>query len=98
MTVRLDEASGLIPQQFMPLDGYLQSVPHSAAPGIATDRGVGTGVSVPILEPAEELGGGVPLLGRGVAVVVKDLIDHRLERPEHGGRGRLGAGVGGGLG
>jgi len=34
MTVRLDEASGLIPQQFMPVYGYLQSVPHSAAPGI----------------------------------------------------------------
>jgi hypothetical protein len=34
MTVRLDEALGLILHQFMPVYGYLQSVPHSAAPGI----------------------------------------------------------------
>src|SRR5512135_874496 len=51
-----------------------------------------------VLEPPEELGGGVSLLGRGVAVIAKDLVDERGERPEHGGRGRHGAGVGLGLG
>ena len=51
-----------------------------------------------VLEPSEELGGGVPLLGRGVAVVAEDLVDERGEGPEHGGRRRLGARVGLGLG
>ena len=38
---------------------------------ITADRGVGAGIAVLILEPAEELGGGVPLLGRGVAIVAE---------------------------
>ena len=41
-----------------------------------------------MLELAEELRGGVPLLGRDVAVVDEDLVDERGEEPERGaGRG-----------
>jgi hypothetical protein len=58
---------------------------------VTADRGVGARVSVLVLEPAEHLGGGVPLLGRCVAIVAEDLVDDRGEWPEHGGRGRLGA-------
>jgi hypothetical protein len=39
-----------------------------------------------VAEASEHLSGGVPLLGRGGFVVDQDLIDDRLERPQHGGR------------
>ena len=52
---------------------------------VALDLGVAAGVAVLVAEAAEDLGGGVPLLGRGVLVVGEDLVDDRLERPEQRG-------------
>jgi hypothetical protein len=54
---------------------------------VASDRGVGAEIAVLVLEPAEELGGGVPLLGGCVALVAEDLVDDRGEGPEQGDRG-----------
>ena len=56
------------------------------------------GLSVLVLEASEDLGGSVALLGRSLAIVADDLVDDRAERSEHGGRWRLGACVGSGLG
>jgi hypothetical protein len=39
-------------------------------------------VAVFVAEPPEELGGGVPLLGRCGPIVKEDLVDDRLDRPE----------------
>src|SRR5262249_35090286 len=40
------------------------------------------GVAVLVAEPPVDLGGGVPLFGRSVLVVLEDLVDGRLEGPE----------------
>ena len=52
---------------------------------VALDLGIAAGVGVLVAEAAMDLGGGVPLLGRGVLVVGEDAIDDRLDRAEEGG-------------
>ena len=51
---------------------------------VALHLGVTAGVAVLVAEAAEDLRGGVPLLGRGLLVVGQDLVDDRLERPQDG--------------
>ena len=51
---------------------------------VALHLGVAAGVAVLVAEAAEDLGGGVPLLGRGGLVVGEDLVDGRLEGAELG--------------
>ena len=73
-------------------------MPASVLAQVALDLGVAAGVAVLVAEAAEHLRGGVPLLGRGGLVVGEDLVDDRLERPEHGGRSVPGQRLGMGLG
>jgi hypothetical protein len=61
-------------------------VPRSVLPHIALHLGVLAAVVVFVAEAPKDLGGGVPLLGRGGFVVEEDLVDDRLERPQLGGR------------
>ena len=77
-------------------EGLLMSRPVLAQ--VALDLGVAAGVAVLVAEAAEDLGGGVPLLGRGGLVVDQDLVDDRLERPEDRGGSVPGRGLGTGLG
>ena len=51
---------------------------------IALDLGIAAGVVVLVAKATMDLGGGVPLLGRGVLVVGEDLVDDRLDRTEEG--------------
>src|SRR5512135_2730345 len=60
----------------MAMHSRLHFVPDPAAPSIA----------VLVAEPAEDLRGGVPLLGRGGFVVAQDLVDDRVIRSQPGGR------------
>ena len=57
-------------------------MPASVLPQIALHLGVPAAVVVLVAESPEELGGGVPLLGRGGLVVDQDLVDDRLDRPQ----------------
>ena len=52
---------------------------------VALYLGIPAAVAVLVAEPSEELGGGVPLLGRGGLVVDEDLVDHLLDRPQQRG-------------
>ncbi len=52
---------------------------------VALHLGIPAAVAVLVAEPSEELGGGVPLLGRGGLVVDEDLVDDRLDRPQQRG-------------
>ena len=54
------------------------------AQDIATHLDVAALVAVLVAESSEQLGSGVPLLGRGVLVVAEDLVDDRLDRTEQG--------------
>ena len=64
---------------------------------VASDLGVAAGVAVLVAEAAEDLHGGVPLLGRCLLVVGQDLVDDRRETAP--ARGRFAAGCDGmGLG
>ena len=65
---------------------------------VAADLVVAALVAVLVAEAAEELRGGVPLLGRGLHVGVEDGVNDLAERPEGGGRPRPGLGVGRGFG
>ena len=49
---------------------------------VALDLSVPAAVGVFVAESPEELGGGVPLLGRCGLVVDQDLVDDRLDRPQ----------------
>ena len=60
-------------------------MPASVLAEVALDLGVPAAVAVFVAEPPEELGGGVPLLGRGGLVVDEDLVDDRLDRPQERG-------------
>ena len=55
-----------------------------AGADVASHLGVAAVVAVLVAESSEHLGGGVPLLGRGVLVVAEDLVDDRLDRTEQG--------------
>ena len=57
-------------------------VPRPVLAHVALDLGIAAGVAVLVAEPPEDLGGGMPLLGRCGLVVDQDLIDDRLERPQ----------------
>ena len=46
------------------------------------DLSVPAAVVVLVAESPEDLGGGVPLLGRSGLVVDQDLVDDRLDRPQ----------------
>jgi hypothetical protein len=72
----------------------------AAPPGAdgVLDDGQAAGVAVLVAEPAVDPHGGVPLLPRGLCVVLEDLVDDRQQRPEHGGPPAFGASEGGGLG
>ena len=66
---------------------------------VALDLGIAAAVAVLVAEATEHLGGGVPLLGRGVLVVGEDLVDDRLDRARGWGPARflvqrLGMGLG----
>ncbi len=65
---------------------------------VAADLIVAAGVVVLGDEAAEDLAGGVPLLGRRGPVVRENVIDNGAEGPEHGGRARHRERVGLGLG
>ena len=56
-------------------------LPASVLAQIALHLSIPASVAVFVAEAPEDLGGGVPLLGRGVFVVDEDLVDDRLERP-----------------
>ena len=71
------------------------AMPPPVLEDVALDLGVAAGVAVLVAEAAVDLGGGVPLLGRGVLVVGEDAVDDRLDRAEDGGLsvpGPVGAG------
>ena len=72
-------------------------MPPTMFADVALNLGVATEVTLLIVEAAVDLGGGVPLLGRGGFVIEEDLIDQRLERPQLGSGPvsgqRLGMGV-----
>jgi len=61
------------------------AMPPPVREDIALDLGIPTGISMLIAEATMDLCGGVPLLGRGVLVVVEDAIDDRLDRAQEGG-------------
>ena len=56
---------------------------------MALDLGIAAGVGVLVAEATMDLGGGMPLLGRGVLVVGEDAIDERRDWPEQGQRSPL---------
>src|SRR5262249_52030554 len=60
---------------------------------VAADLVVAAGVAVVVAQPAKELHGGVPLLGRGALVVGQDGVDDGVKGAEDRRGGRLGAGV-----
>src|SRR5438270_10390748 len=62
-------------------EGGARSLPMRG--NIAPHRGVGAEKALLVLEPPVDLRGGVPLLGRGVAVVAEDLVDDRREGLEY---------------
>ena len=73
-------------------------MPPPVLEDVALDLGIAAGVAVLVAEAAMDLGGGVPLLGRGVLVVGEDAVDDRLDRAEEGslpvpGRGGRGLGM-----
>ena len=57
-------------------------MPPSVLADVALDLGIPAGVAVLVAEAPEDLGGGVPLLGRCGLVVDEDLVDDRLDRPQ----------------
>ena len=57
-------------------------MPPTMLADVALNLGVAAEVTLLVTEAAVDLGGGVPLLGRGGFVVEEDLIDQRLERPQ----------------
>src|SRR4051812_13719353 len=71
----------------------LRRVPHLGPSKTRTSRRCASpGRSAPAKAPtwsfaeaAQDLGGGVPLLARGVLVVGQDPVDDRLDRPRDGG-------------
>ena len=71
-------------------EGFLMRT--SVLAQVALHLGVTAGVAVLVAEAPEELGGGVPLLGRCGLVVGQDLVDDRLERPQHRGESVAGPG------
>ena len=60
----------------------VSSMPASVLTQVALHLGIAAAVAVLVAEPPEDLGGGVPLLGRGGLVVDEDLVDDRLNRPQ----------------
>ena len=60
---------------------------------VAADLVVAARVGVLVAQTAEDLHGGVPLLGRGVLIGGEDGVDDGVKRAQHGRRRRLGAGV-----
>src|SRR5262245_40283826 len=64
---------------------------------VPADLVVAAGVAVLVLEAAEDLHGGVPLLGWGLLVLGEDGVDGGVEGAEHGGGRGLLARVGPGL-
>ena len=70
------------------------AMPAAVLEDVALDLGVAAGVVVLVAEATMDLGGGVPLLGRGVLVVGEDAVDDRLDRAEQGGLAVPGAGAG----
>ena len=50
-------------------------MPSAVLANIALDLGIAAAVAVLVAEAAEDLRGGVPLLGRGGLVVGQDLVD-----------------------
>lgn len=65
---------------------------------VPLDLGIPAAITVLGLEPAPDLGGGVPLLGGGVAIGLDDPIDGLDDRPEHRGLAPPGRGDGLGMG
>src|SRR5512144_639455 len=73
-------------------------MPPTMFADVALNLGIAAEVTLLIAKAAVDLGGGVPLFGRGGFVIEEDLIDQRLERPQLGGESvsgrRFGMGVG----
>jgi hypothetical protein len=65
---------------------------------VALYLGIAAAVAMLIAEATIHMHGCAVSLWRRVEVIEKDPVDDDSERPEHGGRARLGAGVGPGLG
>jgi hypothetical protein len=74
-------------------------MPATVFADVALNLGIAADVTLLVAKAAVDLGGGVPLLGRGGFVIEEDLIDQRLEWPQLGGGSisgqRLGMGVSG---
>src|SRR5262249_11763416 len=64
---------------------------------VAADLVVAAGVRVLVAQAAEDLHGGVTLLGRGVLVSGQDVVDNLVKGTQYGRGRRLGARVRGGL-
>jgi hypothetical protein len=60
---------------------------------IAPDLVIAAWVGVLGPQAAEDLSGGVPLLGRGGLIRGQDSVSQRAERPKHGSRSGLSEGV-----
>ena len=60
------------------------AIPPPVLENITLDLGIATGIVVLVAKSAKDLGGGVPLLERGVLIVGQDPIDDRLDRPQDG--------------
>jgi len=65
-------------------DEHLGSLAPPGADGVLDD-GQPALVAVLVAEPTVDPHGGVPLLPRGLRVVLEDLVDDRQQRTEHGG-------------
>ena len=72
------------PRQMAERDEGL-AMPPPVLEHVALDLGIAADVVVLIAEATVDLGGGVPLLCRGVLVVGEDAVDERLDRSEKWG-------------
>ena len=75
--IGLEALAGEVPQRD---ERFL--VPTSVFEQVALHLGIPAAVAVFVAEASEDLGGGMPLLGRSVLVVDQDLVDDRLDRPQ----------------
>ena len=72
-------------------------MPWAVRSHIALHLGVPAAVALLVTETPEHLGSGMPLLGRGVFVIDKDLVDDRLKRSQKRSESIPGQGLGMGV-